>query len=708
LLIGCDFYFPNRLPNGATYESLGGCVHDIDRIVRLLRERITAPITITRLAASRGDGKPPEPAAEWPTATNLRAAFESLIASVQSGDQIYIFYSGHGGRAVTAYKDLKGTGAMDEALVPIDIGGGPGIHASRYLRDVELAGLVTRIASRIGAGSPGGGTLTLSFDSCHAGGTLRGMPRVALRCATGGDGTLDTTPAVEFGEDEVTAEAKRAWAELKRNAGAVRSAVGRWLPPSDSYVLLAACSDTQSAIESTNEDGRLGGVMTDAFLEALHSLTGKPSWLTVYNRVLAHVQARFASQTPQLLGDPRRQVFGTELKPIRPFAPVLEVDPVGQRVRVGTGLATMVEPGVELGIFRPDTLDFSLENALVACATVTTALATECWAALDPSGEASEIELGAPAVVLKIVLQRKVALFRRPAADLPPTVAAHQEVALSALAQALAVSGRGFVVEATNGTMPDYHVVLNERGEYEVWDPRGDEIPRITPALRPDPSDPTRTSAIAAQVVDRLLRLCRYQTVLDLRSPVSELDRTVEIELLGGPLGWTEWEPIPKAQQLSLLVSDTDTYRVKHQQAVFIRVTNHGSQAVNVGAVDLSPDWAIGLLIPTKETGAASEVVGAGETRVFPIIVFVPPGFESTLDVIKVFAAVGNAPFPCLEQPALDQPFGVRGARRWAGSGALARLFDAFDADTNRTRAVRPAMSRDLAWTVATFRLQVT
>src|SRR5262249_39988376 len=58
LLIGCDLYLRNRLPSGASYQSLRGCVRDIDRIAGMLRARIAGPLAITRLAASWGAGQP--------------------------------------------------------------------------------------------------------------------------------------------------------------------------------------------------------------------------------------------------------------------------------------------------------------------------------------------------------------------------------------------------------------------------------------------------------------------------------------------------------------------------------------------------------------------------------------------------------------------------------------------------------------------------
>jgi hypothetical protein len=85
-----------------------------------------------------------------------------------------------------------------------------------------------------------------------------------------------------------------------------------------------------------------------------------------------------------------------------------------------------------------------------------------------------------------------------------------------------------------------------------------------------------------------------------------------------------------------------------------------------------------------------------------------PPGFTTTRDVIKVFAARDNAPFAWLSQPPLDQPRATQDNQRGTDAGALAALFDALDAESNTTRAAHLVMSSDLAWMASEFHLQVT
>src|ERR1051325_7378083 len=96
LLIGIDCYLPNR----GFYPSLGGCVRDINHVETFLRDRLgLTDAQILKLTATNdGNTSPPEPKEQWPTYENMVAAFQQLIAKAQPGDQVYVHYSGHGGR----------------------------------------------------------------------------------------------------------------------------------------------------------------------------------------------------------------------------------------------------------------------------------------------------------------------------------------------------------------------------------------------------------------------------------------------------------------------------------------------------------------------------------------------------------------------------------------------------------------------------------
>ena len=116
LLIGVDCYMRNLLPDDSWYPSLGGCVRDIVHVEEFLRTKLgLGDDRILKLAASYTgpqppsqdhDYQPPEPREQWPTYENMVAAFKHVTELAQPGDQVYIHYSGHGGRAATAYPQI--------------------------------------------------------------------------------------------------------------------------------------------------------------------------------------------------------------------------------------------------------------------------------------------------------------------------------------------------------------------------------------------------------------------------------------------------------------------------------------------------------------------------------------------------------------------------------------------------------------------------
>ena len=139
LLIGIDCYMPNRLPDGSRYKNLSGCVRDIENVEAFLKDTRKVPeAQILKLTAScdpQDETKPVEPPERLPTRKNIVDYFRKLGEMAPPKSQVYIHYSGHGGRAKTMFAEIKGEGEIDEGLVPTDIGNSDG----QYLRDLELA-----------------------------------------------------------------------------------------------------------------------------------------------------------------------------------------------------------------------------------------------------------------------------------------------------------------------------------------------------------------------------------------------------------------------------------------------------------------------------------------------------------------------------------------------------------------------------------------
>ncbi|XYI03818.1 caspase family protein [Sorangium sp. So ce1128] len=691
LLIGIDFYFPNRLPNGASYATLRGCVNDIRRVEEMLKARISGPLDLTKLVArDTGAGRPAGPESDWPTYANMKAALDGLVARTRPGDQVYIHYSGHGGRVRTKFPDRKGPDGYDETLVPTDIGEA----STRNLRDVHLAYYVDALTTKNQA------TVTVVLDSCHSGGATRGID-VAPRCATGAragvDPTLDTTerPADGVASDD---ELRAAWRRLAGTGVAVRAAAATtWLPASSKYVLLAACRDIESALEASVEGAPRGGVMTAAFLDALAQLSTDQTWKTVHERVLAWVHSRYPRQTPQLLGQGERQVLGVDLRRVERTVTVIDIDAPNRRVKLRAGHATGTAMGSKFGIYRAGTINFTEVDKRVGAATVTEVMATQSWAALDEGTNIDAVELGAPARledVGSVTLQRAVNLVRRD--DPPPGI--DQDRALAAVRAAIEARGRGFLEVHGSGTS-DYQVAINDGGQYEIWDPSG------TPMLNVGAVDVGAEKA-AEQVVDRLIHILRYNTIRELDNASSELKDAFRVELRAPP---PEWSPGHRIEGGTVIEPSGDAYVVKPDTHVFVHVMNGSARKLNIAAIDLGDDWSIAPIEPPGPSFGSYTPVDARKDVWFALRTSLSGGRASALDVIKIFATTDDADFWWLLHPPIDRPITRSTTTRGtAVRDALFRLREALDADQNPARSAHVESRPGSDWTVRQIRIRTS
>lgn len=105
------------------------------------------------------------------TASKIRKEFTALSHSCQSGDFVYVHFSGHG----QPYEDLDGdeTDGWDEAIVPYDarkVYKTGEYEGANHITDDELNGYFNAIRTIIGSN----GFLYVVIDACHAGSSYRG------------------------------------------------------------------------------------------------------------------------------------------------------------------------------------------------------------------------------------------------------------------------------------------------------------------------------------------------------------------------------------------------------------------------------------------------------------------------------------------------------------------------------------------------------
>jgi hypothetical protein len=684
LLIGIDYYLPGKLPDGSSYPSLGGCVRDVNRVEDYLK-KTQKPKQIFKLTSSNTGAT--EAQDQLPTYENIVTKFHTITEIAQKDDQVYIHYSGHGGRAKTIYPELKGEGQPDETLVPMDIAK----TNERYLRDVEIATLLKKMVNK-------GLVVTVVFDSCHSGGTTRGD--TAIR---GLEGEPDTTSRPIDSLVASREELIQNWLEI--TGGTARKAnAGDWLPESRDYVLLAACRPSEYAYESVFNGKESNGALTYWMLDTLNNPSPDLTYKSLYDRVYAKVQSQFQSQTPMLFGEGERQVFGRSYANVHYTVNVLKVDTARNRVQLDAGIAQGLGEGARFAIYALGTTDFSEKNKPLAIAQITADITpADAWAVIDPDSVRGDIEQASPAIMLSaaIALVRKVRLFEKQEDStnqlpknqvLPSELLKIQTTALTAVKAAIKRTGKGWVELASEGE--HYQVAINTSGEYEICDRNGTPFPNLRPALLVSDAD------AAENVVKRLVHLTKYQAAQELEN-LSVLTNKLVVQL-------TDKDKKPLA--------DPTKQTLQSGEHIFLYIKNESDKNLNVVVMDLKSDWAISQL-DILEDGASFVPFAPGQEELIPIRFKLPEGYQEGKDILKVFATVKPAKFRWLELPSLDKPIKARKQSfdeydentPRGGGDPLDKLLEAISADPDEIPPTREAevMSSNRGWTSKTVTITV-
>jgi hypothetical protein len=683
LLIGIDHYEPNPY-----FKSLRGAVRDIDKVADYLKislkisderiTRLTAPLPDSNSLADVRAARQEIP----PTYQNIVDAFSSITTSANTGDLVYIHYSGHGGRVKTIFAELKGEGQFDEGLVPMDVG-----DRGHYLRDVEMTTLLKRMTDK-------GLIVTVIFDSCHAGGATRGDGDIR--------GSRDGRPDLE---DRTTVSTVADRAELLENwrVATQNSDKKGWLPNQRDYVFLGACRPTEFAYEASFSAGHeRNGALTYWMIDTLNSNPAGLTYQALYDRVKGQIQSKFPSQLPMLLGEGDRLVFGSELKPVQYSLTVVNTS-LGE-VTLDGGLAQGLGKGSRFALY-PVGSDFADKQKCLAVVEVTELQAATVTAkilSLAESGVMAVVEQivpGLPAVMesAPIDLQRRVRLYLKQVGDqeneLPQELADQQASALAAVR--IAMERNGWVTEVKDDQEnSQYQVAVGRDGTYEISSLT--PIKNLTPALSIDSSD------AAVSVVKRLVHLAKYQSVKSLDNLQSRI--SIEFELL---------------DQNQQPFSDDHDIKLKPGR-VYLRIKNTDNQPLNIAILDLEATWAITALpIQNKDTIFYQLVPGQSLLEAMDLLIPEGDEYKNKKEIIKLFAVKGIANFKWLELPSLDEDLGRRGSELDAEIqqvittrgdtrglaeeiSPLNRLISQIGADINEplqsTRALRPPSTPNADW----------
>ncbi|MEG4854300.1 caspase family protein [Microcoleus sp. B5-D4] len=691
LLIGIDCYKPNQL-----YKDLKGCVRDINLVadyflktVKIPSERIFRLTSPNPEVAEMIATKDPEPTYE-----NIVAKFHAITEIAQPGEQVYIHYSGHGGRTTTIYPELKGNDQYDEGIVPSDIGAG-----GRYLLDVELAMLLKRMTDK-------GLIVTLVLDSCHSGEATRGDD-VAIR----GPGETDTAP-----RDSESLVAQRQ--ELIENWQALTDGIpasitpGQWLPQPRDYVLLAACRPSEYAYEYAVSGKDRHGALTYWMIDTLTSSPSGLTYKTLHDRVSAKIQSKFP-QMPMLVGESDRFVFGVERGSLQYAVNVLEVieaevteadsEPkkVVKHVRLNAGMANGLSPGYRFAIYAFGTTDFTQKNKQLAIVEIAKVGASDAWADVIEVLRQDKIDQGSQAVMLSapVDLVRGVRLFKKEVGEkdneLPQAIADKQDNALSAVEEALA--GNGWLKLADAQQKEDYLVAVNPLGEYEIC--VGTPIKNLLPALKIEHSEAPQ------QVVQRLVHLAKYQAIQELSNQFSELTNQLEVELLTQP----NWRPgMPKKPQS---FTDPTNLVVKSGESTFLRIKNISSQVLNITVLNLQANWEVSRL-KIRNQESSFYPLNPNDVILEALNFELPKTerYNQARETLKVFATIGKNDFRWLELPSLDEEIASK-AGLYRDESPLGKLLAAVGADVDeppfRSRPAVPIFDPSQEWTTKEIQISI-
>jgi hypothetical protein len=633
LLIGINCYLPNKLPNGLYYKSLLGCVQDIERLYRFLQDSLKVPKEqIIKLTSSTSEqaGVPVEPPSQWPTYKNIVEGFKGLTDVANPGDQIFIHYSGHGGRATTTdnFKGIKGEQGIDEVLVPMDLGNSEG----NYLRDTDLHLLIRRMVDK-------GLIVTIVLDSCHAGGALRGVPALidpeSLGTGVRGVGVVDTLPRSQQSLAASDDELRSAWLQSSKTRN-VQSNAG-WLLQPEGYTLIAACRANEYANEVVFEGTEKNGALSYWLVDSLQQLNADFTYAKLHSRLLAKVHGQFAEQTPQLEGEGDRVVFGvTNRLPFHSIAIQKLIDE--NTIQVNAGKAQGILEGSHFAIYPFAEIDLSNPASRIALVEVTKVNATDSIATVLE--RTAPVALDGHAVLLDagtIKLRGKIQFVDNSQNG--------DSAALRKIAELMELETAGTNSVVKEGETPEYVVTL-AGDNYLICDAAGIEIPNLRPVLKTsDPEAPRK-------VIERLSHLVKFNNVseLDNNSPFSTISQKLVVELVERPKDFVPGEPTKPQNYNSL----GQSVAVHQEDWAFLRIANGYSAVLNITVLDLQPDWGISQIFPGR--AASFETLDPGRDIMLPMRVRLPNDFEQGRDIIKVFATLTPTDFRCLEMAAQGEP----------------------------------------------------
>ncbi len=644
LLIGIQHYEPNEL-----CDSLEGPVADVEAIERFLSLQDLGHQQVHKLiSVPPEDGHSEKPRERRPTYENIVEAFQRILREAKNGEQVLVYYSGHGGQTPTLIPDSKGKRGLDEGLVPCNVGD----PRARYLRDIELSHLVHEMVDA-------GLIVTLIIDACHSGGMTRKAKLVPRSCRI-----VDKTKRPPESLVASIEDLEKAWRRNQtrayvttRGASRDRRSASGWLPPNDGVVVLAACRSFETAYEYPFY-GQPRGVLTHCLLEILGDGSAGLSFQQIHHRLISRVHRFAPAQIPVLEGESSRLILGGRLRGMPHDIIVLETDPSQKRALLNVGQALGLCDGALLRTLQENDGE-AVSGSIVE---INELGAVNSWACVQESeAQMPEIRPGDRAILIDPGdqrLRRRVALVRprldsgeRPRSwwqrmfpQVPgdsrlPDLDTDVPRLLDAIEQELSERSSGFLESTEDAGDADYQVAVNPRGEYEIWHSDGQTVADL-------PSLPTTGEGAPERTVDRLIHLTKFHNILRLENNDPKApDLTAEIGLLP-----RDYVPGDAPEPLAFDAQGSIP-RVKKDSWICLSITNPSRRQLHIYVFDLQPGWSIEQIHPQSEL----ETLEGEQQLRLPFEIYLPRNFENRRETLKVFATAEPTDFRWLTLEPIDR-----------------------------------------------------
>jgi metacaspase-1 len=229
---------------------------------------------------------------ERATLAGIQQAFEQLIAEAGEGDIVMIHYSGHG-QQITDDNDDEADG-YDEAWVPFDAGARfnpTGYTGTKHLRDDVIGEWIAALSRKVGPK----GSILVNIDACHSGTATRGQELAITRG--------DPTPFRIPGKRKTPPAFTNAPASEMLTSDAVQGG---------NVVVYSASSPTQVNYETLDAGQQGVGSLTYAFAKSMSELPGDATYVMLFYRIKAKIQAWIPAQIPMMEGNAKQALFSGE------------------------------------------------------------------------------------------------------------------------------------------------------------------------------------------------------------------------------------------------------------------------------------------------------------------------------------------------------------------------------------------------------------